>query len=129
MQQFEKAIPAMMKGYDEFTAFNQANLDAFMKASNVLVKGYEDIGKAYFKFAQASAEASAEAAKSMMSAKTLKEVVDLQSGYARSSFDTMVAEGTKLNEMSVKVANEAIQPIQTQFSKTMERVFKAPAAA
>ncbi|MGE4220963.1 MAG: phasin family protein [Alphaproteobacteria bacterium] len=129
MQQFEKAIPAMMKGYDEFTALNQATLDAFMKASNVLVKGYEDIGKEYFKFAQASAEASAEAAKSMMSAKTLKEVVDLQSGYARSSFDTLVAEGTKLNEMTVKVANEAIQPIQTQFNKTMERVFKVSAAA
>lgn len=126
--QVEKASKSLMKGYDEFTELTQKNVEAFVKAGNVWAKGAENIGKAYFNLAQVSAEASAEVAQAMFAAKTLKDVVDVQTGYAKASMDTIVAEGKKINDMTVKVANEAFEPIQLQVNEAIGKVLKQTAA-
>ena len=99
-----------------------------MKAGNLWAKGAENIGKAYFNLAQVSAEAGVEVAQAMFAAKTLKDVVDVQSGYAKASMDTIVAEGKKINDMTIKVANEAFEPIQVQVNQAIEKVLKQTAA-
>ena len=55
----------------------------------------------------------------MMTAKTMRDVIDLQTDFAKQRFDHLVAEGTKMSEMSVKVANEAMEPLQKQFDTTV----------
>lgn len=126
-EQVEKASAAFFKGYDEVATLNKQNVEAMVKASDVLTKGAESVGKAYFDFAQASAEASVEATKAMMGAKTVKDLVDIQSDYARTSFDNFMAESTRISEMTVKLANEAFAPIQAQVNATFEKTFKFPA--
>lgn len=39
-----------------------------------------------------------------------------------------VAEGTKVSEMSLKVANESVEPIQAQFNVVVEKMMKPIAA-
>jgi phasin family protein len=125
--QVEKASMAALKGYDDFAAFNKESADAFTKASNVWAKGFEAVGKAYFDFAQNSAQESVEVAKTIMGAKTIADVVDAQSAFAKSSFDKGVAESTRLSGMSMKIANEATAPIQAQFSAAAEKFVKSAA--
>jgi hypothetical protein len=38
-----------------------------------------------------------------------------------------MAESAKMTELSVKVSNEAMEPIQTQTNKTVEKVMKSAA--
>ena len=125
-EQVEKASEAFFKGYDEMSSMNKEGVDAFVKAGEVLTKGAESLGKAYFDFAQASAEAGVEATKAMMSAKTVKDFVEIQSDFARTSFDNFLSESTRLSEMSVKVANEAFDPLKSQFNTGFEKAFKVP---
>ncbi len=126
-EQVEKASAAFAEGYEELSALQQESLDALIKASTVWAKGAENLGRAYLAYAEAAAEAGTDIAKSLLEAKSFKEIVDLQSDYARKSFDQSVSEGTKLSEMSIKVANEALQPIQEQFSVAVERALKKAA--
>lgn len=126
--QVEKASQSLIKGYDDLTEITQKNVEAFVKAGNLWAKGAENIGKAYFNLAQVSAEAGVEVAQAMFAAKTLKDVVDVQTGYAKASMDTIVAEGKKINDMTLKVANEAFEPIQVQVNQTIEKVLKQTAA-
>lgn len=125
--QVEKANEAVVKGYDEFAALQKDGVDALIKAGEIWAKGAEEFGKAYMALAQEAAEANSEAAKAILSAKSLKEVVDLQGEIARKSFDKSLSEGTKLSELSLKVANEAFQPIQQQFTAAVEKVGKVAA--
>lgn len=125
-EQVEKASEAFFKSYDEVSAMNKESVDAFVKAGEVLTKGSESVGKAYFDFAQASAEASVEATKAMMGAKTVKDFFDIQSEFARTSFDNFLSESTRLSEMSVKVANEAFDPLKAQLNGSFEKAFKVP---
>src|SRR3546814_18121232 len=114
----------MLRGYDDLATFNKQNVDAFVQAGNIWAKGAEELGKAYFSFAQASAEKNAEAAKSLLAAKSLKDVVDVQADYARTSFDTLVAEGTRLNQMTIKVAHKTFAPIQDRLHVSTHKAFQ-----
>ncbi len=127
-EQVEKASQSLMEGYGEMTALSQKNVEAMVQAGNVWAKSAESIGKAYFNLAQVSAEAGVEAAQAMFAAKTLKDVVDVQTGYTKASIDTFVAEGKKINDMTVKAANEALEPIQSQVNDTIKTILKQPAA-
>ena len=126
-EQVEKASAAFFKGYGEMSSLNKETVDAVVKAGDVLAKGAETVGKAYFDYAQASAEASVEATKALMGAKTVKDMVDIQSEFARTSFDNFMAESTRISELTVKLANDAFAPIQAQVNATFEKTFKFPA--
>ena len=126
-EQVEKASEDFFKSYDEATALNKEGIDAVVKAGEVLTKGAETFGKAYYEIAQASAEASVEATKALMGAKTAKEFVEIQAEFARTSFDNFLSESTRLSEVSVKAANEAFEPLQKQLNTSLEKAFKAPA--
>lgn len=123
-EQVESASTAAFKSYDDMATLNKQGVEAFMKAGNIWAKGYEDLGKAYFSFAQEAAECSAEVAKAMMKAKTVQDVIDVQTDFAKKRFDHLVAEGTKMSEMSVKVATDTIQPLQQQLDSAVSTLVK-----
>ena len=126
-EQIEKASEALLNSYDEASALNKESIDAVVKAGEILTKGAETVGNAYYEITQASAEASVKATKAMMRAKTTKEFVEIQAEFTRTSFDSFLSESTRLSEMSVKVVNEAFEPLQKQLNTSFEKAFKAPA--
>jgi len=116
-EQVENASNAAFRGYDDFTALNKQGVEAFAAAGSIWAKGCEELGKACFSLAQESAESGADIAKSIMTAKTFQDVVDIQIDFAKKQFDQLVAEGTKMSELSVKVATDAAQPLQKDLLK------------
>jgi phasin family protein len=125
---FAKANTYFFKGYEDMQGFGKENLDAVIEAGTIFAKGAENIGKQMMSLTQGSVETSVNTAKALMGCKTLREVMDLQADYARSSFDALVAEGTKLSELSIKVANDAIAPIQARVTVAVEKLSKPIAA-
>ena len=122
--QVKKASKAMFAGYGDFSDMGQRNIDAMVKAGQIMAVGMESVSREWMSFAQASAEANAAAATKMFSAKTMQEAIDLQNAYARESFDKAVAETGKLTEMSVKLASDALAPIQSRVNVAVEKLLK-----
>ena len=112
------------KVYSDFSKLGQETLGVYLKAGGIFAKGAEDIGQAYFNYAKATAENSAEAAKAVLAAKTLNEVVDVQNGLAKETFDNFIVEGTKISELSLKVAHETFEPIKEQVQSSVEKAMK-----
>ena len=104
-------------------------LFSFVVASTTYAKGVESVSKSWAAFAQETFEASANVAKAMLGAKTLKEAVDLQTDFAKTTFDKFVAEGTKVSEASIKVTNEALEPINARVNVAVEKMLKPALAA
>jgi phasin family protein len=127
-EQMEKATSAAFVSYDEMTTFGKDNIDAMVKASNVLVKGFESLGKEVATYGQSSIERNVSNTQALFGAKTLREFLDLQAEIAKSSFDSWVEESTKLGELGAKFVNEVLEPIQEQVSVAVEKMMK-PAAA
>ena len=127
-EQVEKASQAAFKSYDELTVLNKDNVDAVMKSGAIVAQGYEAIGQEVMAFTKASIEANVASTQALFGAKTLRELVDLQTEYTRKAFDSAMAESAKLGEMSVKMANDAAQPLQARVNVAVETMMKPVAA-
>jgi len=127
-EQFDKASKTLFKNYEEFAELGKENIDAFVKSGTIFARGFEEAGKSLINFTRRSLETSVETAKAVMGCRDLREVVDMQSDFARTSFDSLMTEGSKLSEIGVKVANEALEPIQARLNVAVEQIFKPVAA-
>jgi phasin family protein len=127
-EQLEKASVSAFKAYEEFSKFQKDNYEAYIAASTIFAKGTENLSKVWLTLTQEAMENAAQTAKALLGAKTLREAVDLQSDFAKSNFDKFVAEGTKLSELSVKVANEAFAPLNARVNVAVEKMLKPVAA-
>ena len=127
-EQFEKASQAATKGFDDFVSLAKGNVDAVFASATVVAQGTEQSTRAWFALQHNAVEQAAEAARSLFAAKTLREVVDLQSTYSKSAFDGFVAESSKLSELGLKVTNDAVAPIAARVNVAVETLSKPIAA-
>ncbi len=124
----EKFSENVFKNYGQISGLQKENAEAVMQSSTILLKGFETVSKELLALTQASMESNMNAAKALMGVKTIKEAMDLQSELAKTHMDKVMADGTKVAEMSMAVANEAFQPLQTRVNSTIESISKATAA-
>ena len=127
-EQVEKASAQLLKGYEDLAAFSKENVDALVQSSTIVAKGAEEIGKEVAAFAQSSFEKNVAAGKALMSVKSINEAVDLQNTLAKQNFDAFVSEATKIQELSVKVANEALAPLTARLNAAVATLSKPLAA-
>jgi phasin family protein len=109
------------------TALNKDQMDAFMQSGNLWVRGTEEIVKTYVSLTQEAMEKNSEALKTLMGCKTLNELTETQTKLAQQSFDDLVTNATKISELTVKIATDSLEPINSQFSKTLKKAGSAAA--
>lgn len=124
MQVF-KMVQNMFTNVDEISAMGKANAEAVLKSTQIVAKGFEELSKAMFGFAQTSVQQTVDMGQAYAGVKTLKDLTDLQKQNVQKSFDSMIAEGTKISEMSVKVANDALEPLSARINELMSKVSKS----
>jgi phasin family protein len=127
-EQVEKASETLFKRYDEAASFGKDNVDACVTCSTVFAKGVESMSKELMSLAQSTVEANVATTKALFGAKSVRELIDLQTEFSRSRFDSLVAESAKLTELSMALANETIEPIQARMNATVEKLMKPIAA-
>lgn len=120
-----KVTTHMMNNMNDATNLSKDMYEASMQWCQTWSKGYEEICKGYMGLYQSLSQDYMNAFKSMLSAKTVQEATSLQSEFARQQFDKLMSEGTKMGEICVKVATEAAEPLQTQWSSMSTRYNKA----
>jgi phasin family protein len=125
-QNFEKLFSAT--GNQDFAALSQQNLDAALEFSNAWANGCQEIGNNLLSLAQQNIESSLSLTKELLGCKNLQEALELQSTYAKSLIESNLTEGSKLQELSMRVANEAIEPVRERFTNTYETMLKTAAA-
>jgi len=106
---------------EELADLTRANVEAIVEAGRVAVEGARSIGQDAVARGRNGVEQAAGAIRSLAEAKSPTEFVQLQSELARTSFDRMVAETSKLTESMVKLAGEAFQPLSNRATANTER--------
>lgn len=123
----KERFEAVAKGYEDLAATNHRNLAAFVAAGSAAVQGVEELNAELVAFTKAQVDTNIGQVKALTGVKTLKDLVDLQSEFVRLAFSSYVQAGSKLGELSAKVAHEAFEPITTELRSGMTRFAKAAA--
>ena len=118
----QEAVKKSQKVAGELADLTRANVEAIVDAGRIAVDGARALGQDMVATNREALEQAAEAVRSFAEAKSPTEFLQLQGDFARSSFDRMVAEGSKLTESFVKLAGEAIQPLSNRASVNAERI-------
>jgi phasin family protein len=99
------------KGFDDIAAFGQANIDALIQTTAVFSKGVEEFSKEMTSLTRASIETGADAARATFAAKTVKDVVVVQTDFTKASFEKLLANWARFGELGVKLATETASPL------------------
>jgi len=117
----QELVKRSQKVAEELADLARANVEAVVEAGRVATEGARTIGQDVVAKQRDSFEQAADAIRSLAEAKSPTEYLQLQSDFARASFDRAVAESSKLTESLVKLAGEAFQPLSNRASANAER--------
>ena len=110
------------KFMEELSEITKGNAEAMVASAKIAASGAETIGADAAAYGKKSLEHATGAIKGMAAVKSPTELFQLQSDYAKSSFDAMVAETSKMTEAMVKLAGEMFQPISSRLAVTAEKI-------
>jgi phasin family protein len=115
-----QGITSMMKSTEDLVAFGQANLEAFVKSSQIWSAGVQELTKQMATSAKASFEESVSTFKAISTAKSVKEAMDLQSTFAKAALEKAMAESNKLTDASIKLTEQTLAPITARVTVAVE---------
>jgi len=128
MDQATKATEGFMKAAEQATEFTRGNFEAMTKATQLYVAGVQDLGKQTMAMFQGLADHGVAGAKALGTVKSLKEAAEIQATFTRAAVEKSLAEGAKLQEAALKLAETSFAPLSARMTLAVEQ-FSKPLAA
>lgn len=107
----------MLKGFEEFQKVGKDGFDAAVKSFGEMNKGFQAIAAEVTDYSKKAFDDGTRAFEQLIGAKSVEQVVEIQSLYAKKAYDTYIAEVSKLGEMYAGLARDAYKPVETALTK------------
>ncbi|HWP25427.1 MAG TPA: phasin family protein [Xanthobacteraceae bacterium] len=108
----------MVKNFDEMQKLGRENMDATLKSFGALTKSAQAIVIEMADFSKKSFEDGTKVLEKLLGAKSLEKAIEIQTDYAKSSYEAFIAEATKLGELYADLAKETYKPFESYLAKT-----------
>jgi phasin family protein len=122
---FKEGVEKTLAAINEANTVSKKNLEAVVASVTAATKGAETIGAQAMALSKRTFDDQVAVARSLAGAKSLQDVVELQSTYARSFVESYMAEVGKLTDVvqaslkdSMKPLNERVTDLVGRFQAT-----------
>lgn len=102
---------------EEFQQYGKEHFDAVVASANTFSSGFQSIATAYGEYAKKSFEDTKAFVEKLSGVKSIEKAVELQTEYAKTSYETFVAESQKIGELYSDLAKQAFKPYESLTSK------------
>lgn len=124
-----KSMESMMSktqsSYDAFSrdgnAALKAGMEAWAQSGKICAERMQEIVSTCVSMCQNASEKQAANLQKLMGCKTINELTDCQNKLAQQSFDELMSTMTRMTEMTIKMATEAIEPINDQWGRAIKK--------
>ena len=120
-QAFKDSVEKSMATFADLNAQSKRNMEALVASVTAATKGAETLGAQAMAFSKKSVEDQVAAAKTLSSAKSLQEAVELQTSFAKTSLDAYLAEVNKWSDIVSGSVRESLRPINERVSAAVEQ--------
>lgn len=107
----------MTNYFEDFQKLSQESLDTTMANVGVVSKTLQTIATETADYSKKSLEEGSATVEKLMGVKTLDKAIEIQSEYAKTSYEGFVAQATKVGEMYTEMAKEVYKPLEAAFAK------------
>lgn len=111
----------MFSGFEDVQKFGQENVDAAVKSVDTFSKGFQAIALECADYSKKSFEEGSAAMEKLIGSKSLDKAFEVQSEYAKSAYEGLFGQVTKLGEMYADLAKDSYKPIEGLFSKASKK--------
>jgi len=103
----------MVANFESLQQFGKDHFEAVSTAAAAVTKGWQSIAAETTDYSKKSFEKSRVLAEKLVSVKKIDEAFQLQSDFAKSSYEDFIAEATKIGEIYSSIAKEAFKPVES----------------
>ena len=121
-QAFKDAVEKSLAGMNEANAYSKKNLEAVIASVTAAAKGAEALGAETIAYSKAAMENQVAAAKSLSGAKSVQEVVELQTSFAKSALEAYIAQMSKASEIVSASMKDSLKPLNERVTAAVERL-------
>ena len=120
-QAFKDSVEKSLGALNEVNALSKGNIEAVVESLTAATKGAETVGAQAMAFSKKNWDEAVTAAKTLSGAKSVQEVIELQSKYAKASMEAYVSELNLLTETLSSSFKDTFQPINARMTAAVEK--------
>lgn len=106
-----------MNNYADFQKINQANIEVATKFFGEWGKGWQAIAAEMTDYTKRSFEQGTATVEKLANAKSVEQAFEIQTEYAKTSYDEYVKQMTKLAGMYTDLAKDVYKPLENVITK------------
>jgi phasin family protein len=119
---FKDGVEKTLAALNEANAHSQKNLEAVVASVTAAAKGAEALGAQAFAFSKTNLDNQVAAARSLASARSVQDVIELQTAFAKGALEAYMAQFGQVSETFSASVKDAMQPLNERVTATVERL-------
>lgn len=119
---FKDAVEKSLTSLNDANAHSKKNLEAVIASVSAATKGAEALGAQAMAYSKKAVEDQVAAAKSLSSAKSIQEVIELQTAFAKTAMEAYMAEVSKMGETVAASMKDSAKPLNERVTALVERM-------
>lgn len=119
---FKDAVEKSLSALNEANGHSKKNLEAVIASVTAATKGAETLGAQAMSYSKKAVEDQVAAAKSLAGAKSIQEVVELQTAFAKGALEAYMAEVGKMSETVAASVKDSMKPLNERVTAMVERL-------
>jgi phasin family protein len=118
---FKEAVEKSLSALNDLNAQSKSNLEAVVASTTAATKGAETLGAQAIAYSKKSVEDGMAAARSLGAARSVQEVIELQTSFAKSALEAYLAEVNKASEVVAASFKESLTPLNARMTAAVEK--------
>ena len=94
--------------------FNKDTVEAYIESATIVGNGLQSVAQDSTAYARKAIEDAVAASKAMMASKSINEVIELQTSFAKNAFAGYVSQLSRINQAFVATAKDGSAPLQAR---------------
>lgn len=124
-QAFRDAVEKSLGSLGDINVHSKRNLEAVVESVTAATRGVETLGAQALAFSKKSFEDGVSAAQSLGTAKSIQEVVEIQTNWAKSALEQYLGEVNRWSDTVSGSVKDAMKPLNERVTATVETLQSA----
>ena len=120
-QALKEGLEKSTAAFGELSAQSKQNLEALTASATAAQKGAEALSAQALSYGKTSWETGVAAAQTIAKARSVQELIELQTNFAKSAMETYLSEVTKMTETLTGSVKESFKPINERVTASVEK--------
>jgi phasin family protein len=119
---FKDGVEKTLAALNDANSTSKKNLEAVVASVTAATKGAEALGAQAMAYSKTAFDTNVSAAKALAGAKSIQEVVELQTAFAKSALETYMTEVAKMSETVSASVKDSMKPLNERVTAAVERL-------